>query len=87
MFMLLNTGIAVLIVIAVVIAYAVIQNSLAGAQGTWFPELFNVNTRSSGASMAYEFSAVVSGSTPSSSPCSTRPGDGLAPPPCSASTA
>ena len=53
MFMLVNTGIAVLIVIAVVIAYAVIQNSLAGAQGSWFPELFNANTRSSGASMAY----------------------------------
>ena len=64
MFMLVNTGVAVLIVIAVVIAYAVVQNSLAGAQGSWFPELFNANTRSSGASMAYQFSAVVSGFTP-----------------------
>ena len=64
MFLLVNTGIAVLIVIAVVIAYAVCQNSLAGAQGSWFPELFNANTRSSGASMAYQFSAVVSGFTP-----------------------
>jgi MFS family permease len=64
MFLLVNTGVAVLIVIAVVIAYAVIQNSLAGAQGSWFPELFNANTRSSGASMAYQFSAVVSGFTP-----------------------
>ena len=50
MFLLVNTGVAILIVIAVVIAYAVIQNSLAGAQGAWFPELFNANTRSSGAS-------------------------------------
>jgi hypothetical protein len=64
MFLLVNTGVAVLIVFAVVIAYAVIQNSLAGAQGSWFPELFNANTRSSGASMAYQFSAVVSGFTP-----------------------
>ena len=64
MFLLVNTGIAILIVIAVVIAYAVIQNSLAGAQGAWFPELFNANTRSSGASIAYQFSAVVSGFTP-----------------------
>jgi MFS family permease len=64
MFLLVNTGVAVLIVIAVVIAYAVCQNSLAGAQGSWFPELFNANTRSSGASMAYQFSAVVSGFTP-----------------------
>jgi hypothetical protein len=61
---LVNTGVAILIVIAVVIAYAVIQNSLAGAQGAWFPELFNANTRSSGASIAYQFSAVVSGFTP-----------------------
>jgi MFS family permease len=64
LFLLVNTGIAILIVIAVVIAYAVIQNSLAGAQGAWFPELFNANTRSSGASIAYQFSAVVSGFTP-----------------------
>jgi hypothetical protein len=64
LFLLVNTGVAILIVIAVVIAYAVIQNSLAGAQGAWFPELFNANTRSSGASIAYQFSAVVSGFTP-----------------------
>src|SRR6476660_4384969 len=64
LFLLVNTGIAILIIIAVVIAYAVTQNSLAGAQGAWFPELFNANTRSSGASIAYQFSAVVSGFTP-----------------------
>ena len=64
LFLLVNTGIAIVIIIAIVIAYAVIQNSLAGAQGAWFPELFNANTRSSGASIAYQFSAVVSGFTP-----------------------
>src|SRR5580765_1039366 len=64
LFMLVNTGIAILIIIAIIIAYAVVQNSLAGAQGAWFPELFNANTRSSGASIAYQFSAVVSGFTP-----------------------
>ncbi len=64
MFLLVNTGVAVLIVVTVVIAYAVCQNSLAGAQGAWFPELFNANTRASGASLAYQFSAVVSGFTP-----------------------
>src|SRR6476646_11763414 len=40
LFLLVNTGIAILIIIAIIIAYAVIQNSLAGAQGAWFPELF-----------------------------------------------
>ena len=64
MFLLVNTGTGILIVAAVVIAYAVIQNSLAGSQGSWFPELFNANTRASGASLAYQFSAVVSGFTP-----------------------
>jgi dipeptide/tripeptide permease len=54
----------VLVVLAIVIAYAVCQNSLAGAQGAWFPELFVANTRASGASLAYQFAAVVSGFTP-----------------------
>jgi hypothetical protein len=43
---------------------AVCQNSLAGAQVSPLPELFNANTRSSGASMAYQFSAVDFGCTP-----------------------
>jgi MHS family shikimate/dehydroshikimate transporter-like MFS transporter len=64
MFLLVNTASPVLIVIAVVIAYAVCQNSLAGAQGPWFPELFHAQTRASGASLAYQFAAVVSGFTP-----------------------
>ncbi|HEX8508990.1 MAG TPA: MFS transporter, partial [Propionibacteriaceae bacterium] len=64
MFLLVNTASPVLIVLAIVIAYAVCQNSLAGAQGPWFPELFNAETRASGASIAYQFAAVVSGFTP-----------------------
>ena len=46
------------------ISYAVCQNSLAGVQGAWFCELFNANTRTTGASLAYQISAVVSGFTP-----------------------
>ena len=34
------------------------------SQGGWFPELFNANTRSSGASLAYQISAIASGFTP-----------------------
>jgi MFS family permease len=64
MFMLVNTGLMVLIIATFVIAYSVCQNSLAGAQGAWFPELFNANTRASGASLAYQISAMVSGFTP-----------------------
>jgi MFS family permease len=64
LFLTINTGSAVLIVVAFVISYAICQNSLAGVQGAWFSELFDANTRTSGASMAYQFSAVVSGFTP-----------------------
>jgi MFS family permease len=64
LFLVINTGSAVLIVIAFVISYSICQNSLAGVQGAWFSELFNAKTRTTGASLAYQFSAVVSGFTP-----------------------
>ncbi|MER7558983.1 MFS transporter [Nocardioides sp. NPDC126508] len=64
LFLLINTGTAALIVIAFVISYTICQNSLAGVQGAWFSELFAVKTRTSGASLAYQLSAVVSGFTP-----------------------
>ncbi|MBS9372209.1 MFS transporter [Rhodococcus sp. B50] len=64
MFLLVNTGMFVLILATVVIAYAVCQNALAGAQGAWFPELFRAARRASGASLAYQISAMVSGFTP-----------------------
>ncbi|MDQ0661934.1 MHS family shikimate/dehydroshikimate transporter-like MFS transporter [Arthrobacter ulcerisalmonis] len=64
MFLLVNTGLFIAIIITLVISYAVCQNSLAGAQGAWFPELFQAKTRASGASLAYQISAMVSGFTP-----------------------
>ncbi|MBM6622289.1 MHS family MFS transporter [Micrococcaceae bacterium RIT802] len=64
MFLMVNTGAALLVIATIVISYAVCQNSLAGAQGAWFPELFQARTRSSGASLAYQISAMVSGFTP-----------------------
>jgi len=64
MFLLVNTGLFILIVLTMILAYSVCQNALAGAQGAWFPELFQAKTRSSGASLAYQFSAMVSGFTP-----------------------
>jgi MFS family permease len=64
LFLVVNTGSPVLIVVAFVVSYAVCQNSLAGVQGAWFSELFNAKTRTTGASLAYQLSAVVSGFTP-----------------------
>jgi MFS transporter, MHS family, shikimate and dehydroshikimate transport protein len=64
MFLLVNTGVMLLIIATFVVAYGLVQNSLAGSQGAWFPELFQANTRASGASLAYQISAMVSGFTP-----------------------
>ena len=64
LFLAVNTGNAVAIVLAFVVSYSVCQNSLAGVQGAWFSELFNAKTRTTGASLAYQLSAVVSGFTP-----------------------
>ncbi len=64
MFLLVNTGVLILIIATFVVAYGVCQNALAGAQGAWFPELFAAHTRTSGASLAYQISAMVSGFTP-----------------------
>ena len=64
MFVFVNTGAFVVIMITLVISYAVCQNALAGAQGGWFPELFTASRRASGASLAYQISAMVSGFTP-----------------------
>jgi MFS family permease len=64
LFLTVNTRMAALIVVAFVVSYAICQNSLAGVQGAWFSELFDAKTRTSGASLSYQFSAVVSGFTP-----------------------
>jgi MFS family permease len=64
LFLVVNTGTAIAIIIAFVVSYTVCQNSLAGVQGAWFSELFAAKTRTTGASLAYQLSAVVSGFTP-----------------------
>src|SRR4051794_40775925 len=64
LFLVLNTGVAAAIVLAFVVSYTVCQNCLAGVQGAWFSELFATKTRTTGASLAYQLSAVVSGFTP-----------------------
>jgi len=64
MFLLVNTAVPLLIVLVYVIGMAVIHDALAGTQGAWFSELFNTNTRSSGASLGYQISAAISGFIP-----------------------
>lgn len=64
MFLVVNTGTAIATILAFIVSYTICQNSLAGVQGAWFSELFAAKTRTSGASLAYQLSAVVSGFTP-----------------------
>lgn len=64
MFLIVNTGVPYLIVFVYIIAMSIIHDALAGTQGAWFSELFNTNTRSSGASIGYQFSAAISGFIP-----------------------
>lgn len=64
MFLLVNTGIPALIVVVYVIGLAIIHDMLAGTQGAYFSELFSTNTRTSGASLGYQFSAAISGFIP-----------------------
>lgn len=64
MFLIANTGVPFLIVFVYVVAMSIIHDSLAGTQGAWFSELFPTNTRTSGASLGYQFSAAISGFIP-----------------------
>src|SRR5919107_3211315 len=53
LFLSVNTGAPLLIVLGFVVSYTICQNSLAGVQGAWFSELFAAKTRTTGASLAY----------------------------------
>lgn len=64
MFVLLNTGLPILIIFVYLVGLPLIHDMLAGTQGAWFSELFSTKTRSSGASMGYQFAAALSGFVP-----------------------
>lgn len=64
MFLMINTGSPFLIITVYIIGLAIIHDMLAGTQGAYFSELFATNTRTSGASLGYQFSAAISGFIP-----------------------
>jgi MFS family permease len=63
-FLAVNTGNAVIVVVAMILVLCVSHDALAGVQGAWFGELFNTRTRTSGASLGYQFTAVIAGVIP-----------------------
>lgn len=60
-FLLVNTGVAPMIIMAYVIGISIVHAILIGTQGSWFCELFNTRTRTSGASLGYQLAATVGG--------------------------
>ncbi|MBN9178839.1 MAG: MHS family MFS transporter [Microbacterium sp.] len=64
LFLMVNTGIPAFIVLVYIIGLPVIHDMLAGTQGAYFSELFSTGTRTSGASLGYQFSAAISGFIP-----------------------
>ncbi|MEA5116973.1 MAG: MFS transporter, partial [Propionicimonas sp.] len=64
MFILVHTGVPFVIVLVYIIGLAVLHDMLAASQGGWFSELFSAQTRTSGASIGYQFSASLSGFIP-----------------------
>jgi MFS family permease len=64
MFLMVNTGVPFLVILVYIIGLPILHDMLAGSQGAWFSELFPANTRTSGASIGYQFSAAISGFIP-----------------------
>jgi MFS family permease len=64
LFLMANTGVALLVGVIMICAYTIFQNSLVAAQGTLLPEMFRPEVRFSGASLAYQISAAFAGFTP-----------------------
>ena len=63
-FLMINTAVPFLIILVYIIGLPILHDMLAGSQGGWFSELFHANTRTSGASIGYQFSAAISGFIP-----------------------
>ena len=60
-FWLLNTGVAVVIWLAIVLGFAVGNGAMFATQPAFFSELFGTNVRYSGVSLGYQVSAVFAG--------------------------
>lgn len=60
MFALVNTGSTGLALLGFIVA-AIVQGIMAGAQGGWFTDIFGVNVRYSGISIAYQVGGMIGG--------------------------
>lgn len=64
MFMMINTGIVPLIVVAVAMALILSHDPIFAVEASWFTEQFPANVRSSGISLGYNCASLVAGTLP-----------------------
>ncbi|MFK3799426.1 MULTISPECIES: MFS transporter [unclassified Pseudomonas] len=64
MFMMINTGIVPLIVVAVAMALILSHDPIFAVEASWFTEQFPANVRSSGISLGYNCASLIAGTLP-----------------------
>lgn len=64
MFMLINTGSLVMIVVAIALSLVLSHDPIFAVESSWFAELFPANRRTSGISLGYNGAAIVAGCLP-----------------------
>jgi MFS family permease len=64
MFMMINSGVVVLIVVAVAMALLLSHDPIFAVEASWFTEQFPANVRSSGISLGYNCASLVAGALP-----------------------
>jgi MFS transporter, MHS family, shikimate and dehydroshikimate transport protein len=64
MFFLINTGVAIMVIVAVAISLIFSHDPIFAVEGSWFSELFDRNVRSSGISLGYNGASIIAGLLP-----------------------
>jgi MHS family shikimate/dehydroshikimate transporter-like MFS transporter len=64
MFYLINTGVAIMVIVAVAISLIFSHDPIFAVEGSWFSELFDRNVRSSGISLGYNGASIIAGLLP-----------------------
>lgn len=64
MFLLINTGVAIMVIVAVALSLLLSHDPIFAVEASWFSELFPRDVRSSGISLGYNGAAIVAGLLP-----------------------
>ncbi len=64
MFMMINTGVVALVVVAVAMALLLSHDPIFAVEASWFTEQFPANVRSSGISLGYNCASLIAGTLP-----------------------